>query len=132
MQHYARCSVCVSSGLQVRLATVQLTEQMPGVLRALGRSQLQPVAGLLRFVDRRLSAKAAVFELSAAISGASRLPQQFMTNATVAGIATIPTEHLSQSALRNHHSAARRLFEQTTGEVFDARLLIQARIIQQP
>lgn len=132
MQHYARCSVCVSSGLRVRLTEVQLTEQMPGVLRTLGRRQFQPVAGLLRFVDRRLSAQSAVFELSAAVSGASRLPQQFMTHATVAGVAAIPAEHLPQSALRNHHTAARRLFEQTTGEVFDAGLLIQARIIQQP
>lgn len=132
MQHYARCSVCVSSGLQVRLTTVQLTEQMPGVLRALGRSQLQPVTRLLRLIDRRLSAQSTVFELSAAISSASRLPQQFMANAAVAGIAAITAKHLPQSALSNHHTATGRLFEQTTGKVFNAGLLIQARVIQQP
>ncbi len=114
------------------LTPVELPKQVPGILRPLGRSQLQPVTRLLRLVDRCLGTQSTVFELSAAVTGTGGLPQKLVPDAAVTRVATILAEDLAQPALRNHHATASGLFEQPAGKMFDAGLLAQARVIEQP
>lgn len=114
------------------LTAVELPKQVSGVLRALGRSQFQPVTRLLWLIDRRLCAQSTIFELSTAVTGTGRLTQELVPDAPVTRVATIFTENLAQPALRNHHATASGLFEQPAGKMFDAGLLAQARVIEQP
>jgi len=110
----------------------QLAQQTLGVQGAFGRSQLKPVTRLLRFVDRGLGTQTTVFELGTTVTGPGSLAQQLMADAPITGIAAITAKHLPQTTLRHHDTTTRRLLEQTTGEMLNAGLLIQARVIQQP
>ena len=121
------------SGLRVTdSATIQLHQQPLCIQRAFGRRQFQPVARTLRLVDGRLSTQPTVFELSAAITGARCLAQQFVTDAPIPVVSTIAAQHLTQPTLRHHNTPTCRLLEQPSGEMLDAGFLIQARIVQQP
>lgn len=121
-----------SAAVCSNLVTFHLPQQPPSVNRALRRSQFQPVSGFLRLIDRRQSAKPTIFELSIAITGSRGLAQQFVADAAIPGVAAVTAKHLPEPTLRHDHPVAGGLFQKTASEMFDAGLLIQARVIQQP
>jgi hypothetical protein len=55
-----------------------------------------------------------------------------VADASVAGVAAIAAKHLPQATLRHHYALARGLFEQSSGQVLDLRLVAQARAVEQP
>lgn len=74
----------------------------------------------------------AQFTLGTAVTGASRLAQEVVTDATVTGIPALTAHQLAQSALCSDHTLTGRLLEQTSGEVFDVGVVAQARTVEQP
>ena len=109
---------------------LELFKQLLRLWRTLPRCQLQPMAGLLRFIVARLAIQLAELQLGAHITGAGSLAQQLKTHAPITRVAAITAEHLSQSALRLYHTLQSRLLKQMTSKAFDARGMTEARTIQ--
>ena len=90
---------------------LELFKQLLRLWRTLSRCQLQPMAGLLRFIVARLAIQLAEFQLGAHIAGAGGLTQQLKTHAPITRVAAITTKHLPQSTLRLHYTLQSRLLK---------------------
>ena len=98
--------------------------------RTLTGRQLKPVPGFLRFIIARLAIQLAEFQLSAHITGASRLAQQLKTHTAITRVAAIAAKQLPQSTLSLHHTLQGRLLEQAAGKAFNARGIAQTWAVQ--
>lgn len=106
---------------------MQALEQSLRILRTLPGRQFQPMPRLLGILRK---AQTGVFELGKSIPSPRCLTQQLVADASVACIAAIAAQQLSQATLGNHHAPTRRLFEQASGQVLDAGLDAQAGAVE--
>ncbi len=109
---------------------LKLFKQLLRLWRTLPRCQLQPVAGLLRFIVARLTIELAELQLSPHITGAGGLAQQFKTDAPITWVAAITAEHLPKPTLCLHYALQGRLLEQVASKAFDAGGMTESRAVQ--
>ncbi len=111
---------------------VEVAQQPLGFVRALRRGLFQPMPGLLRFMLTRLAVQPTQLQLSPPLTRTRGLAQQLEANPAVTSIAAVTTEQLPQTTLRDYHTLAGRLLEQTYGETLDTDGMSQPWAVQQP